>query len=218
MKGLLLKDFYFIMRKNTILLILSLLFTFGGAVVLSGIPIFSSAYMYGIFFFMMATMTTLTYDETTKWNIYCDTFPISRKTFVTEKYFFIVGSSIILWVVSSILILISNIGWHANIGEILNNIKNNLVVVMGMSVVPCIIFPLTFKFSFQKARIALLVLIGIYSGLVAMIISNTPDNESPVAVQSVENIPVTGIVIGVVACLCVISWLISVKVYSKREL
>ena len=218
MKGLLLKDFYFIMRRNTILLIMSSLFTLGGAVVLTGIPIFSSAYMYGIFFFMMATMSTLTYDETTKWHIYCDTFPVSRKTFVTEKYLFIVVSSIILWAVSSILILISNIVWHADISEVLNNIKDNLVVVMGMSVVPCIIFPLTFKFSFQKARIALIVLIGIYSGLVAVIIAHTPDNESPVAVQSAGNIPVTGIVVVVMLLLYFISWLISVKVYSKREL
>jgi len=219
MKGLLLKDFYFILRRNTLLFVLSLLFIVAGSVTLLGIPVFAAAHMYGIFFFMMATMSTLTHDETTKWHIYCDTFPISRKTFVTEKYLFIVGSTIALWLVSSVLTVISNIKWQTDTTEMLNTIVDNLPTTMGMLVMPCIIFPLTFKFGYQKARIALLVMIGIYSGLVSMILSaGTSDNENPFVVQSAGNIPVTGIIIVVMLLLYFISWLISVKVYSKREL
>ena len=219
MKGLLLKDFYFILRRNTLLFVLSLLFIVAGSVTLLGIPVFAAAHMYGIFFFMMATISTLTYDETTKWHIYCDTFPISRKTFVTEKYLFIVGSTIALWLVSSVLTVISNIKWQTDTTEMLNTIVDNLPTTMGMLVMPCIIFPLTFKFGYQKARIALLVMIGIYSGLVSMILSaGTSDDENPFVVQSAGNIPVTGIIIVVMLLLYFISWLISVKVYSKREL
>lgn len=219
MKGLLLKDFYFILRKNTLLFIIASLFTIGGSVILLGIPVSAVAGMYGIFFFMMATMSTLTYDEATKWHIYCDTFPISRKTFVTEKYLFIIGSNIILWLISSLLTVISNIKWQVSTAEMLNTIINNFPMAIGMSVMPCIIFPLTFKFGYQKARIALLVMIGVYSGLVSMILSSgTSDYENPFAVQSVANVPVTGIFVGVMLFLYIISWLISVKVYSKKEL
>ncbi len=219
MKGLLLKDFYFVLKRNTLLFIIALLFTVAGSVALLGISVLATACMYGIFFFMMATMSTLTYDETTKWHIYCDTFPISRKTFVTEKYFFIIGSNVVLWLASSVLTVISNIKWQVGTAEMLNTIISNVPMIMGMSVMPCIIFPLTFKFGYQKARIALLVMIGVYSGLVSMILSaGTSDNENPFAVQSAGNIPVTIIFVGIMLLLYFISWLISVKVYSKREL
>ncbi len=223
MKGLLLKDFYFVSRRNKLLLIIAMLFTVVGSATLLNVRVFSSSYLYGIFFFMIATMSTLTYDEATKWHVYCDTFPVSRKTFVTEKYIFIIGSTVALWLISSILIILSNIRWQVDTREMLNIIMDNLSMVIGLSVMPCIIFPLTFKFGYQKARIVLFVLIGLYSGSVAMVLSRMSDTENISLVQHLVqqtdgNLPVTGIVIGVTVVLCVISWLISVKVYKKREL
>lgn len=96
MKGLILKDLYYI--KNNIKLVL-LMMVFWALLYLR-----SNTYVQGLalicFILGMLSIGTITVDERGNWNKYALTMPISRKKLILEKYLFINGIVILFFTVA----------------------------------------------------------------------------------------------------------------------
>ncbi len=213
MKGLILKDYYFIFRQHKILFRLSVLITVVGSICTLRNEHGHNACVFGSLAMTIFSLSSLQDDEISRWNVCCDTFPVSRKTFVSEKYLFTIGNMVGIWLASSVLMCLSNIIWQVNTSEIIRLAFHHLeTILLGILFIVCLMFPLTFKIGYRKARIVNLVFVAVYITLIA-VIANT-DNTTHFS----ENIPVVEIWSGIIIVFCVFSWWLSVRIYSKKEL
>ena len=84
MKGLLVKDFKLIkLQKNFFIVIIAIAI---GLAVINDSPTFMLGFL--TFVVSMFTLSTITYDEFDNGNAFLFTLPISRKSYVVEKYGF----------------------------------------------------------------------------------------------------------------------------------
>jgi len=82
MKGLLLKDYYTIIKYCRFYLIMLLIF-----IVISSIGETSPFFMfYPALIAWLIPVTLISIDEKEKWDIYCSTLPFDRKQMISEKY------------------------------------------------------------------------------------------------------------------------------------
>ena len=205
MKGLILKDLLNLKGTFKTLGVMIMLF----AVVF--IPA-GNGFIYGIIIFMFAMMviTTISYDDLAKWDAYALTMPVTRKEMVLSKYLVMV----LLNTLGAVLSLIIGI-----VGSFLMNQSFDLeiLVIVGLVYLIAFIFgsliiPLIYKFGTEKARLMLFLCALIPTALFLLLEQfNVP-------------LPTTGnpwiYLILLVACSVIgviLSYLISLKIYTKKE-
>ena len=163
---------------------------------------------------VMICISGFSYDDFNNWHAYLATIPNGKKNFVKAKYI----ATILLMLVSTILTIgITFIFSKLNPKfAIDSNIESTLGTVVGMLAIVSIIFPFFFKYNAEKGRMAMVIAAITIAGIVFIckqLIS--PNNLSGLILFLDKNgsiiFPASAIVV------TAISYLISKKVYSKRE-
>lgn len=167
--------------------------------------------------FGMFSMATFSYDEMAKADIYIRTLPVTKKDIVKSKYALVILSTIIGAILGTILlggILLfskeSN-GFDMSLSEVLALAIGS---IFGISIVESIQIPCFFKWGAEKGRFQMFILViviafslgGIIYILEKMGIYLNVDNFLPL------------ILVIITAVMYTLSYKISDKIYSKKEI
>lgn len=157
MKGLIIKDIKFLKNQKAFVVIIFfvaalLMFTSNNA---------SAVITYVTFVLSMVVAGTLTYDEYDNGYAFLFSLPVTRKTYVKEKYLFCLLCSLVFWVAATGIAII-----YSSVKDSEKEMFTTLVVA-GCSLVILttflsVLLPAQLKFGAEKGRIAMLVVLGIF--------------------------------------------------------
>ncbi|MEL1044829.1 ABC-2 transporter permease [Clostridioides difficile] len=211
MKGLILKDL--LNLKGNIKFILLFIIMFG---FMSSLGDGNVNNFIGVIIVLCTTMivSTFSYDDLNKWDSYVLTMPINRNDIVLSKYLTMLIFSFIGVLVS--LIVSVTIGYFKNT-LILN--ETLLINALILSISVCfgsLILPLIYKFGIERARL-LMILCFLVPTLALLVFKSILENiSSPISIEIMLNTLVYSLPF-VAILLFVISYFISSKIYSKKE-
>ena len=200
MKGLLLKDYYMTVKYCRMLILMVLIFAAVSAVSNS---IFLISYPFIIAGVLPVSLYA--YDEKSGWCSYADAMPYSRAQQVSAKY-------ISALVFICLVMLICTVG-KAITGDSFIEDFSLLVMLCGTGLLSAAsLLPFVLKFGSEKGRWAYYAVIIIACVIAAAVF----DTGSAVALE------LTGTAAACILAGCVLlfglSWLLSIKIYEKREL
>ena len=200
MKGLLLKDYYMTVKYCRMLILMVLIFAAVSAISNS---IFLISYPFIIAGVLPVSLYA--YDEKSGWCSYADAMPYSRAQQVSAKY-------ISALVFICLVMLICTVG-KALTGDSFIEDFSLLVMLCGTGLLSAaVLLPFVLKFGSEKGRWAYYAVIIIACVIAAAVF----DTGSAVALE------LTGAAAACILAGCVLlfglSWLLSIKIYEKREL
>lgn len=216
MKGLLIKDFKLMKaQKNFFAVIVVVCFimiaTMEEATFAIGFLGFAGA---------LFTLSSISYDEFDNGNAFLFSLPITRKTYVLEKYCFGLIASSCAWlfgVVISILFTVVN-----NSGSPLEQVLSAIVLFSVVVIMLAIMLPIDLKFGGERGRIVILAVVGIICvlGILARRIQNALKLDVSAAISWLSGIDesvflVAAVVIALVALG--LSYWISCRIIYKKE-
>ena len=211
MKGLILKDL--LNLKGNIKFILLFIIMFG---FMSSLGDGNVNNFIGVIIVLCTTMivSTFSYDDLNKWDSYVLTMPINRNDIVLSKYLTMLIFSFIGVLVS--LIVSVTIGYFKNT-LILNETLLINALILSISVgFGSLILPLIYKFGTERARL-LMILCFLVPTLALLVFKSILENiSSPISIEIILNTLVYSLPF-VAILLFVISYFISSKIYSKKE-
>ncbi len=209
MLGLIKKDL-FLIKNNfkflAIILVFYVLLAFVCDIDIAFLPPFLS---------VMIMISSFSYDNYNKWDIYAITLPNGKKNVVKAKY---LATLFLIAVTSLAVIILSLLISYANTKSI--NVKETFEVITlticATLLIQAIMFPAIFKFGAEKARIGVFIIVfGV--AILGGVLTNVIDFDSLIGKLSFLNdyliiiLPIIAIVI------LFASYLISEKIYSKKE-
>lgn len=210
MKGLLMKDFYLIQKYCRMYLLIAVIFAVGYTV---GDNIFMLFYPMVLGSIMPVTL--ISYDEKSKWQVYAETFPYTRKEIVTAKY-------LITLFYLTVIILLSAVSQAVHMLRAAEgfSVSSCLSVILSLLavglIVPGITLPAVFKLGTEKGRMAyygmVVVACGAFGALGVMTDMNVAEIVLGLREWMVPVLSAAGIVVFAG------SWMLSVKFYQEREL
>ena len=199
MTGLLLKDFYNIRKQIVWYAAMIIIFCILSAV--SGNISFAAAI--GLLLTVSIPLTAIAYEEKESWQKFVIASGVSAKTAVMEKY--ILG--IIFSAVSALgylIIFIFSAGENPAWFEFVNPVCMQFIMLS-------VILPLIFKFGVEKGRTYAIVLVVVMMVLFVGLLSLTGE------LTAVSETVICLVFIAVAAAAFVVSCVISVKIYSRKE-
>ncbi len=210
MKALLLKELIMLKKGAATLLIFlgcfGLIGPAGNPTMLLLIPLFSAVLLYG----------HINYDEQSKWQQYSIALPYGRKMIVSSKYL----TMVIAAVFSTVLVVLLY-GVTVAIGKAEFTLKDLIgyaILSLAIGIIyPTFFLPLAYKFNSEKGRLIMMFLNGA-SGAIAVFLLSVIEATGIVAKLSNYTNILPYIAIAAVLVLFALSWLISVKIYEKRDL
>ena len=206
MKGLILKDL--LNLKGNIKFILLFIIMFG---FMSSLGDGNVNNFIGVIIVLCTTMivSTFSYDDLNKWDSYVLTMPINRNDIVLSKYLTMLIFSFIGVLVSLIV--------SVTIGYFKNTLILNETLILSISVCfGSLILPLIYKFGTERARL-LMILCFLVPTLALLVFKSILENiSSPISIEIILNTLVYSLPF-VAILLFVISYFISSKIYSKKE-
>lgn len=217
MKGLLLKDFKLVkLQKNFFFMIIA---------VAVGLTIINNdaTFMLGFLTFVMSmfTLSTISYDEFDNGNAFLFTLPVSRKSYVVEKYVFSLllgGGS---WVLAVLFAVVFSI--IQGTVSVLEVVMAAVAIFMIMLMIQAAMIPFQLKFGGEKGRIAMVGAVGILFiiGFVAVKIAGGLGidllNVSISSLSTVNMGMAAAIAIAVDAVVLLVSMKISISIMDKKE-
>ncbi|QQK08501.1 ABC-2 transporter permease [Miniphocaeibacter halophilus] len=209
MKGLILKDLYYM--KNNFKLLAVVFLLYGIMFINQKSFMFFPAVMTMLIGFM--TLGIITVDEKNNWDKYALTMPLSRKNLVQEKFVFINGLCSLTFLVTFGVSII-----------ILKKFEINLLIESILFLLAVLVFLnlnifIGIKFGAEKAMI---YVFGIIAGI-AVIVFGIQKIFPEIINKSVELIPklnmtMVGIVFALIAVLLIsLFYLLSIKTINKKE-
>lgn len=210
MKGLLLKDFYMAAKYLRAFYIVIVVF------LVTSVFANNAEYAFFSVFPMvlagLSSITLLSYEEHSKWNVYSNVLPVSRKMLVAEKYIWVLASVIIMSILSTLAHLIS---MSINGNVVLSGVLGNIALFMSLGLFgPSIMLPFIFKYGVEKGRIVYYIVVGVLCGGSTMVATGSGNALSNVI--TVNQIEISILIISII--VFAVSWYISIKIYEKREL
>lgn len=217
MKGLLLKDFKLVkLQKNFFFMIIA---------VAVGLTIINddATFMLGFLTFVMSmfTLSTISYDEFDNGNAFLFTLPVSRKSYVVEKYVFSLllgGGS---WVLAVLFAVVFSI--IQGTVSVLEVVMAAVVIFVIMLMVQAAMIPFQLKFGGEKGRIAMVGAVGILFiiGFVAVKIAEGLGidllNVGIGSLSTVNMGMAVAIAIAVDAVVLLVSMKISISIMDRKE-
>jgi hypothetical protein len=158
------------------------------------------------------SISSFSYDDYNNWNTYLSALPNGKKYAVKAKYIF----SLLLLIFTSIISIILVLILSKNIEEDLSGV---LGTVLGFMFLISILFPFIYKFGIEKGRIILIIMcliIGSGGGIIAKKLSG---KELPSFIKYIdEHFLLCSIIATIVIIIIyVVSFIISNKIYAKKE-
>lgn len=217
MKGLLVKDFRLMKGQKNFLVLLFIMIAF---VFISGMD--ASFFMgYLPFLFMIAAMSTITYDEFDNGMAFLMVLPISRKLYVQEKYLF--GGVLGFTGLASafVLFLISEI----NKGSSMTFTQYVLLFLCFLAFVIlflCLMIPIQLKFGSEKGRIVFFIIFFGIIGIVYLVSKITDKIPAQIieVFRGIQKLPfgiLAALAVGIYILALFISLKISLGIMEKKE-
>lgn len=216
MSGLMEKDIRILLQRKQILVVFLVI-----AVVLS---VTQSSYFivgYLTFISVMLAISTISYDEFDNGYPFLLTLPITRKTYVIEKYIISLLAVVTSWVLAVALCFAAD--------GILGNpiiVKDTLIVSVAMLPVPFffmdIMLPVQIKFGAERGRLVFVAVLGIctivvYGGMKLLKIVGIEQQDLMEKISNAPDIAVILILLGGTVLLTWISFMISNRIMEKKE-
>ncbi|MBQ6697224.1 MAG: ABC-2 transporter permease [Lachnospiraceae bacterium] len=217
MKGLLIKDFRFLVRQKSSLLVF---IGIGLYFLITGVDV-SFALMFTVMMASIFATSSISYDSFDNGMAFLMTLPIQKKTYVISKYIF---STLVVLAMGGFIILLAAIG--ANMGlEHLNLADlNGMIVVAAVfaTVMLSLMTPIYIIFGGENARVAILAVYGILAVLALAIKALVGDVEAAAVelfarLSSLSNWQLACLGGGVMLLLVLISMVISLIGLEKKE-
>ncbi len=207
MKGLLIKDFYMLLKYARIFLAMVVLFL--------GITAFgdeSGSFMlaYPLLMASILSVSLLSYDEKFHWDSYCLTTPVSRGVIVTEKYLLtliLTGTVFILTALLQLRLALTDAMTAAEYFAMLDSL-----LIMAVAA-PAIMLPVIFKLGMEKGRLAYYIVFG----LVFLGVMTVPDMLDGRKLAFTSSPLVSLLILAFCAVVYFISWRLSIRFYKSRE-
>lgn len=213
MKGLILKDLLNLRKNLKTIIIMCLFYT----LLFSTLnPTFLSGMI--TILFAMQILTTFSYDDYSKWNMYALSLPITKKQLVLSKYIlgisFIIFGGVFSFILTSLLSLFKG---SFILGDLVASIIGSTGIMILMIL---ILLPLIFKYGVERSRIMLLAIFAIPTVLIPIISKVLALTGIPF--PSEEQLNALLPVICIIATLILIagsyvSYMTSVKIVTKKE-
>ncbi len=208
MKGLLLKDFYMMMKYCRTYFFISVIFC--------GLSLTESSNLFMAFYPCMLCgmipVNLLAYDERSRWLQYSETMPYTRAQIVSGKYIIGLCTQLTVLIITGIL---QAVRMSSGGGFRLGEYAVLMLLLFTMSLLSTSIsLPFIFKLGVEKGRMAYYIMVGIVCAG-SVISSNFVLN----GIQPGGNANVVILLICLIGIgIYVLSWYMSVVFYRKREL
>lgn len=217
MKGLLIKDFKLLkVQKNFFLLILCIAI---GMIVFTND---ASSFMIGFLSFVgtLFTLSSISYDEFDNGNAFLFSLPITRKSYVTEKYGFgmILGSS--FWALGTLMVIMKEVITSKYLS--IDTIMAAFTILPIVFIVLAVMLPFQLKFGGEKGRIAMIGAVGIVF-VIGIIITKITDALSINLISLFNQLSALNMAIfilaaiGIASIMLFISYRISLSIMKKKE-
>ena len=212
MSGLILKDLLNLKSYSKIIVLFVVIF--GAVSFYSG----SNANFFANFFlmfFLMLTITTFSYDSSSKWELYAMSFPVGRKRIVLSKYVLALILTLAGFLVSVLLTLLTCLGQRSWEGLAAQGLSA-LLVASGGLITLSVVMPLVFRFGAEKSRF-LMMLIFIIPWIGLSVFSQLQIDPMTIDMEQMfwwimALAPVAAVV------MLIISYLISCAIYERKDI
>ena len=207
MKGLLLKDWYMVMKYCKAYLLICLVFI--GVSIMSDDNFFFI--LYPCILCGMIPVTLLGYDERSKWDQYCAALPYTKAQIVSGKYLIGMAAQIGMLVLSTVVQGIrmqvkGSFSW-----ESFGSILSMLAAISFLA--PAVSLPPMFRWGTEKGRMAYYISVGLICGISAFLVS-----VSGITVLGSLPSSTAMLLLGLAALVAYgVSWYLSIVFYRKRE-
>ena len=207
MKGLLLKDWYMIMKYCKAYVLISLVFI--GVSIMGDDNFFFI--LYPCILSGMIPVTLLGYDERSKWDQYCAALPCTKAQIVSGKYLIGMAAQIGMLVLSTVVQGIrmqvkGTFSW-----ESFGSILSMLAAISFLA--PAVSLPPMFRWGTEKGRMAYYISVGLICGISAFLVS-----VSGITVLGSLPSSTAMLLLGLAALVAYgVSWYLSIVFYRKRE-
>lgn len=216
MKGLLVKDFKLIkLQKNFFIVIIAIAI---GLAVIYDSPTFMLGYL--TFIVSMFTLSTITYDEFDNGNAFLFTLPISRKSYVVEKY----GFSFLVGTGSWLLAVLLTVAFSLIKGTvpILEVVMAAIMIFSVMLIIYAVMIPFQLKFGGEKGRIAMVGAVGLLF-IIGFVVVKIAEIFGIDLLNIINTLPTLnmGILVAstvvIAVIIFVVSMRISISIMNKKE-
>lgn len=204
MKGLIIKDLINIKKEFKTLLIALLLFVYMSYQTRNPIQITSMA----VILFGILILTTIGYDEMSKWDIYALTMPLKRSEIVISKYVLLLLLTIIPLIISSIFsyLVILPISDMSRGEFLVADMASFSLILIMLS----ISLPFVYKYGVSRSRLIMFIVMGIPS-IVFVLIGKYVSIDQAMVEKLLLVTPILAIAI------FSISLQTSIKIYKTKE-
>lgn len=217
MKGLLVKDFKLMMlQKNFFLLILAIVI---GMMVFTDDVTFPLGFL--CFVVSLFTLSTISYDDFDNGNAFLFTLPITRNSYVIEKYCLGLLFGGVAWILATVLGVIATV--FKGTLAITDLMLVALIILPIMIVIQAIMIPFQLKFGGDKGRIAMLGAFGALAVIALIIVKGAKAIFNIDLVHVFNTLPTVSmgmfvvIAVMVALVLLLISMKISLSIMNKKE-
>lgn len=215
MKGLLLKDLY-TLKKPQLYITILIIFITSTAFLFAGEEMSTTAEMLLMLFpILVGNSSVRIYltEQQEKWDSYSITFPVSRKTYVLEKYIFGLILTVTLWFLSSAVFMIKMKNFtfaDSSYSDFIKVYFFRVVMTFALNFFTMsFTFPIGFRFG-SGGYAGICILCGMAGGICAGI-TDTSSN-------SFNSYSAGIVLLAVSIVLYFLSYLISVNIYKRKEL
>lgn len=162
----------------------------------------------------MMIVTSMAYDENTKWDKYALTMPITKKDLVKSKYVLLVIFALSGGIISLIIgFIISKLTGVGNYEEMMLTSGG---VALASLVLFSILLPVIFKMGIEKARIIMMIIFALPTILITGLTSFLKDLSIPLPTE--EQMRYLGYASPfIVLLILVISYRLSVGILNKKD-
>lgn len=166
---------------------------------------------YPVLIASMLPVTLISYDERFKWDVYCQSLPVSRRAQVTEKYVLSILAVLVVilcCVAAQIYRMLDVAGFDASAIP-WETLPQYVAMLTGLGLIsPSLMIPMIYKFGAEKGRMIFFVVVGIFCAMGAFY-----------SLKGSMQLPQFPEVVLILVCLVLfgISWLISVGINEKKE-
>lgn len=210
MKTLLYKDLH--MMKFIIIILVVLQITFSVITFISNDNSLLTI-MYPTLLAGMFAASTFSYDEKYKTAIYNSILPCSKKVAVAAKYLFAFLIVVLLIVIQIIINIITKNVF--TIEKSIDNLSLIAILLIGGLLTPSIVFPLNYKFGFDKSKIIYYITLGLIFGLIGF--SSGYIHEAEIVIPDKIVLPNSYLLIIIAVGIYIVSWLISSLIVKKNN-
>ena len=216
MRGLITKDFLLIFKRKQTLIIFAVLalvmgFAMDGTFIIGYLTMLTA----------IVSISTISYDEFENGFSFLMTLPVSRKTYVIEKYLFCSFMGFAGWCVSVVIYMIGKLIKQIPVG-LIDELPMLFAILPVMLVFTSAIIHLQLKFGVEKSRIAIFAIYGgmaLVVFLASKLLSKSSIDVSELVTGLNALSPALVLMLFLILWLAVtaVSYLISVKIMEKKE-